>query len=371
MKKILYITNVPSPYRVKFFNELGKHCDLTVLFEKAASDERDRSWSDYQFENFQGIVLPGVSVRADMSLSFGARRHLKRHSYDVIVCTDFTTPTGMLALSCLRRKGIPYYLESDGGFPKSGRGAKEALKQRCISDAVGYFSTGDMHDQYYLTYGAQPERLIRYPFSSVSEREILSKPVSNAEKAALRNQLGIKEKYLVLTVGQFIHRKGFDVLLESATKFSDDVGFYFVGGEPTEEYLALQSGHSNVHFRGFQKPETLQQYFMAADLFVLPTREDIWGLVINEAMASSLPVVTTTRCLAGVEMIEPGRNGYLIPPEDSLELTRTISYLLSEPEHLALMAFEALKTARGYTIEAMVEKHLETFKLPGRMAEKA
>ena len=56
--KILFLTNVPAPYRVDFFNELGKMCQLTVLFEKDSSDERDRSWKKYRFENFEGIVLP-------------------------------------------------------------------------------------------------------------------------------------------------------------------------------------------------------------------------------------------------------------------------------------------------------------------------
>lgn len=60
-----------------------------------------------------------------------------------------------------------------------------------------------------------------------------------------------------------------------------------VGGEPTEDYLQMRAslGLDNVHFVGFQKKEALSRYYRAADLFVLPTREDIWGLVINEAMA--------------------------------------------------------------------------------------
>ena len=49
MKKILWLTNIPSPYRVAFFNELGKQCSLTVLFEKASSDVRDDDWKNYSF----------------------------------------------------------------------------------------------------------------------------------------------------------------------------------------------------------------------------------------------------------------------------------------------------------------------------------
>ena len=55
--KILVLTNIPSPYRVDFFNEWGKYCDLTVAFEKEASDERDNSWKKYQFTHFKGVLL--------------------------------------------------------------------------------------------------------------------------------------------------------------------------------------------------------------------------------------------------------------------------------------------------------------------------
>ena len=48
--KVLFMTNVPSPYRVDFFNELGKLCDLTVYFEKKSSDERNDIWKEYRLE---------------------------------------------------------------------------------------------------------------------------------------------------------------------------------------------------------------------------------------------------------------------------------------------------------------------------------
>ena len=85
-----------------------------------------------------------------------------------------------------------------------------------------------------------------------------------------------------------------DMLRDGAVSYThldvykrQDVGIYIVGGEPTEDYLQMRAslGLDNVHFVGFQKKEALSRYYRAADLFVLPTREDIWGLVINEAMA--------------------------------------------------------------------------------------
>lgn len=92
---------------------------------------------------------------------------------------------------------------------------------------------------------------------------------------------------VVLTVGQFIHRKGFDVLLEAWKDCSKDAELYIVGAEPTEEYQRIKEELelNNAYFVGFKTEDQLKQYYKAADLFVLSTREDIWGLVVNEAMA--------------------------------------------------------------------------------------
>lgn len=88
---------------------------------------------------------------------------------------------------------------------------------------------------------------------------------------------------------------------------------------------------TNVHFIDFMPKKELADYYRAADIFVLPTREDIWGLVINEAMAYGLPVVTTEKCVAGVEMVCEGHNGYIVPVENTDALKKAILKTLKSP----------------------------------------
>ena len=308
--KVLFLTNVPSPYRVDFFNELGKYCDLTVLFEKSTSDERDDFWKKYSFDNFKGVILNGIKIGTDTSLCLSVKKYLKDSAFDIIISTNFTTPTGMLAVRYMKKHRISYILESDGGFAKDGQGFKEKIKGYFIKGAQYYLSTSKPHDEYYLTYGAEKSKIVRYPFSSVKEKNIQKEVLTSAQKSEIKNKLGVPYKKMVLSVGQFIHRKGFDVLINSMKNLPSDIGLYIVGGTPTEEYLSLvnELKLDNVHFVGFKKPDELAQYYKASDLFVLPTREDIWGLVTNEAIAYGLPVITTDRCLSGVEIIKDGEN---------------------------------------------------------------
>jgi len=359
--KVLFLTNVPSPYRVDFFNELGKHCELTVLFEKDASDERDSSWKQYAFRNFEGIVLKGKSTRVDGAFCPGILKYIRDRSYDEIICTNVSSPTGMLAILYMKISGMSYWIEGDGAFAKSGKGLKESIKRFFISGAKGYFSTSAEHDRYYLTYGADREKIYRYPFTSLYTKDILAEVPSSKEKADIRKSLGITEQKIVLLVGRFVPIKGIDVLLRAAGNLPREIGFYFIGGTPSQEYLRLRKElgvQNNVHFVDFCLKDKLSQYFKAADLFVLPTRGDVWGLVVNEAMAHGLPVISTDRCVAALELVRDGENGYIIPTDDDVVLVKRIEHLLNDAEGCRRCAGQALKIVGEYTIEKMASEHI-------------
>lgn len=364
MTNILWLTNIPSPYRVDFFNELGKHCNLTVLFERGDSTERDESWKCFCAKNFEAIKLKGKKFGVAEAFCFSVRKYLKKGLYDHIVVTNYASPTGMLAVHHMKKKGIPYVIEGDGAFVGSGRGLKERLKKYLLSGAESYFSTAKEHDKYYLSYGATQDKLYRYPFTSLFEKDILPKLPTKEEKNYLKEELGIKNKKMLLAVGQFIPRKGFDVLLRAMKELPKDVGVYFIGGEPTAEYINLKQefGLENVNFVGFKNKEELKKYYMAADVFVLPTREDIWGLVINEAMANGLPIISTDRCIAALELVEDGVNGYVVPVDDVQALSEKIKRITSDESLSCKMGEMSLRKIQEYTIEEMAKRHTEIFK---------
>lgn len=355
--RVLWITNLPSPYRVAFFNELGKMCDLTVLFETSISAERDASWGKLNIQTFQPIFLKGLKIGVSTAFCPTIIKYISPR-YDRIVLTNFSTPTGMLAVNYLKWKKIPYCIESDGGFPGNGVGLKEKIKRWILPGAEMYFSTAKVHDEYYMKYGVDPKKIVRYPFTSIYDSDILSAPVSEETKYALRNELCMREKKVVISVGRFIHQKGYDVLLDACRMMEKDIGFYIIGGKPTDEYkkTIIDNHMNNIHFIDFMLKAELNRYLMAADIFVLPTRGDAWGLVVNEAMSNGLPVVTTDRCVAGLEMVRHGENGYIVPIENSKALAEAMIKAL-DLKHIG--AEKALCTARQYTIEKMAKRHYE------------
>lgn len=361
--KVLFMTNIPSPYRVDFFNELGKMCDLTVSFEGTFATDRDPKWKTDKMKNFTPLFMKGIRINSD---SFFCPEIIKiiKQKWDIILVGGYSTFTSMYAIDYMRRKKIPFYIEADGGLIRNDKNLKFKLKSHYLSGATGWFSSGAVTDDYFVHYGAERSKIYRFPFTSMKKDDlVLDQVLTDEEKLVYKNKLEMKEKNVILAIGQFIYRKGFDVLLKASKNFGDDTGLYIVGGNPTEEYFDLVKEYNlkNIHFVGFKTKQELKDYYLAADMFVLPTREDIWGLVINEAMAYGLPVVTTARCVAGLELIADDEGGYIVPVDDIAALAEKCNMIINHPDLKQKMAENNLKKIQDYTIESMAAAHFEVF----------
>lgn len=357
--RVLFITNIPSPYRIDFYNELGKSVDLTVIFEAKGAEGIKFNWNIDKIKNFKAIFLKEGNIQ-EKRIDWKIFKYIKKNKYDEVIATSYSYFTEMAALIYLKMIRIPYFLETDGGLIRQENLIKRTYKKFLVSNAKGYFSPSKSSDDYLAFYGAKREDIYRYPFTSLQNKDILKEIPSVNEKMRFRQKLGLKEKKIVLSVGQFIYRKGYDILLNACKNLSKDIGVYIVGGEPTEEYLKLKKNLDldNVHFEGFKTKEELSRYYKASDLFILPTREDIWGLVINEAMANGLPVITTDKCVAGLELVHNGENGWIVPSENSYALKEKMINLLNSP-NINEFAQNSLNLIKKFTIEDMCLAHLK------------
>lgn len=358
--RVLYITNVPSPYRVEFFNELSQYCDLTVAYEKRKASDRNNEWKNKNNRLYREIFLNGISIKEDSAICPGIFGLLMR-KWDIIVISGYATPTGIMANLFLKAISRKFWISADGGMISKDNGFKHKIKKLLISDANWWLSTGKITTAYLEYYGAQRNKIYEYPFASFRESDISS---ADPDKVEIKRNLNIKEKFVVVSIGQFIERKGFDVLLRACALLGEDIGVYIIGGKPTEQYKKIVNKLQlrNVTFLDFKSQEELKKYYKSADLFVLPTREDIWGLVVNEAMAFGLPVITTDKCVAGLTMIKEERNGWIVPVDDYIAIADKINEAFSNQVNLEEMRGESIKTAEEYTIEKMALRHIELFK---------
>lgn len=369
--RILFITNIPSPNRVAFFNEFGKLCDLTVTFELVQSSERDKQWVGERIKNFQPIFLKGKRTSVDAAICPGILNVIRRN-WDYIILNTYYTPTSMLAMQYMMLTGRKYWLEADGGFSKQDKRIKYLIKHHFLSKAEEWFSTGEITTDYLCYYGAIRGKCHVFPFTSIRKAEILDMNRKDyivwrdQQRKAARKKLNIQDEFVALTVSQIIPRKGLDVLIKATNIINKKIGYYIVGGQATVDLNDLCSslfGDDNpIHFEGFKKASEVNDYYMAADVLIFPTREDIWGLVVNEAMGAGLPVITTNRCGAGLELIENEKNGYIVPADDVEALARSVNNIFADKKRRSDFGKNSLSRIQKYTLEEMAETHMEVLR---------
>lgn len=363
--RVLYLTNIPSPYRVDFFNELGKHCELTVLYERSRAADRDDKWISNEATAYEPVFLKGFNVFADSAFCPSVTKWLDAKRFDVFVIGGYSTPTGMLAIRTLRARRIPFFLNIDGGFIKSDGFIGSKIKRYFIGSATWWLSSGHETNKYLRYYGAEEERIFVYPFTSLMKTDVYPARATAPEKERIRSRLGIGYGKVALAVGQFVPRKGFDVLLDAWASVSGDYRLILVGSGPEEEAYrqrVRELGLNNVRIEGFKSKDELREYYRAADLFVMPTRGDIWGLVVNEALSCGLPVVSSDKCLAALELARKTESIAIVPAEDVAALARTIRQTFENDRAKERLESASLRAMAEYTIEAMAEKHVSIFK---------
>lgn len=366
---ILWITNYPSPYRVSFFNELGRECSLSVVFENTVEQQghRNKEWFNTNYNGFNAIFLRQEGIRKKLKET---QRIIALNKFDFIVLADFSTPVSILLSHWLRIKRRSYVISIDGAYFRNSNVVKDIVKRTVIKNAQFLFSSSDTSDQYLIHYGAKKENIYRYNFTSLCNKDLLTKPISADEKMAIRTKLGMNSRLSALLVSRFVYIKGIDFVLKNAKHFEKSVDFYIAGDKPTDEYIKIVNDNklTNVHFIGFKKKEELKEYYIASDIFVFPTRYDPWGLVVNEAMAYGLPILSTDKSSAAMHFIKNGYNGYVYPVDNQSEFLKCLENLCDNQNKLREMGNINFSIIKDYTIEVMAQQHKEVFK--GYMVKK-
>ena len=354
MKKILIVFNHPAPYKVRLFNELSKNFDLHVIFERGSASDRNKGFYFEEKYNFKVHKIHGLNIGAEGKLSCGVKRHLQKYEYDLVIMNGYSHFPEMNAISYLKKWKIPYVLYINGGTIKKDSGLKYKIKNHFIKLANAYFSPDEESNKYLEYYGANPKRILNYPYSTIYENEIVShKP----NKAEFRKELGIKFDKVFVSAGQLIKRKNYLSLVEEWQKFPGNYGLFLIGdGKQRKEIEALikDKDLKNVVLTGFLSRNEMFKYFRASDAFLFPSKEDIYGHVINEAMSQGLPVISTDKVNSSNKLIKNGANGYLLEKLEGETFEKAVEDVLK------LNTFDAcISTAKENTIEKMAEAHVK------------
>lgn len=362
MKKVLFFTNMPSPYRVSFFNLLGKYCDLHVMFELRVAKGRDQTWLSNSFKSFTPHFLKSHAYSNEGSFAFDVIRQYKKINPDICIICDISSLSGIRFLCYLIHRHKSYFIEGDGAFNRPCNFIKRKLKQKFFRNAEKLLYTSEEHRNYYLRFEARKEQLYWYPFSSVFQADII-----NRENALKRMKKPSDSTFVFLSVGRFLDWKNFETAIRAFGKACvQNSKFIIVGGEPTPKYLKIikEENIKNVEFLPFMDSIKLYRLMQQCDCFVFPSLNDIWGLVINEAAANGMPIISSRGALSAVEMQQYSDGIILydgLDVDDLASKMKTVSLL--DETGLSRLSVSNIAVAADYTIESMVERHVCLFEL--------
>ena len=353
MDKIIVITSNIAPYRRKWCEELSKFYDVTIVYTKDHDYERDDRWLQKGSDTCKVVKLKNDQDKYD-PICFDVIDIIKKNKDALIIFDGYGPKTNLLGLLYCKMTGR-YSLVNVDGYPteRVKSSIREFIKKIVIGKLCsGFTCSGEATKKHLISYGADADKIIIHNLSSIKEENIIEKPLSRKEKLALRKKLGVdSDKKIVLGVGRFLPLKRFEDLIAAVLQCKSDCDLYILGGKPLDSYLEAAKGSDRVHFIDFVLPEEVNDYYKASDLFVLPSETDVWGLVLNEAMAQGIPVIASDSVVGAMSLIED--NGKIFKTYDIEELSQDIDLCLEDDTNQK-MSERSLSIIKNFTIENMV-----------------
>lgn len=360
--KISVIATHIIQYGVPLYQKITSHpdIDLTVYF---CSDEglglrRDDKfgikikWDNINLEGLNYKFLKNYSPLPSVNYFFGLInpgiiRELKENRYDAIIIGGYYTFSFWLAFLAARLTNTKVILTGEPPSPWKSRLRKFIMQQvkriflpGLIDFASAILYIGKRSREYYMVYKDYTKdlekKLFFTPYAVDNDFLFNLAQEYSGKENEIKSELGLPAGYpVILFLSKLIKWKRPLLLLELLPKLKTPAILIYVGSGPRIETLknyVSQNKIENVYFFGFQNYSQIAKFYAIADIFVLPSLGESWGLVVNEAMCFGLPVVITDKVSSGDDLVRQGENGFVFPSQNKQRLLEILEYLLQDPK---------------------------------------
>jgi glycosyltransferase involved in cell wall biosynthesis len=378
-RRVLHVTNIPTPYRLPQYRAFARALDeraidLTVYFIGAG--KRPRYWKlpDAEFDGLETIF--GDPNASTPRRTWAITRTIDRMRPDVVVLAWAMDATALLVLLHCRSRGVPcivYTGETDSAAAqRSFPAVRELFRKAFLRSADGFVVYGASAAEYLRRRGVDRAKIatainvVDTEFFRRRVDELRAAGDAGRERARYAMRDGGEFATHLLFVGELIELKGLPLLLEALARTDASVALHLVGSGPQEERLhsdAVALGvEDRIFFHGYRQKEELPLYYAMADVLVFPSLKDVFGLVMVEGAAAALPVIGSSLSGGTIDVVVPGRTGFIVDPRRTDELAGAIARIAADAgmrtamgaasrEH-ALARLTPEVSARGY-VEAI------------------
>ena len=368
--RLAIVTTMLSPYRNPVFADIGNRPGLDLLVITFSEDQAHRQWdmdSLYSENLFQHRRL---SQHKD---SFKVWRCLRKFDPDVVVlgAYDSRELCEALAFCKLHRKKAVLW---SGSTKLSSRrqGIVGVARRAFIRSVDSFVAYGSKAREFLIHHGAAPEKIV-IGYNTVDIgffAERANELCNSQEYWALRNRIA---PVSLLFVGQLIERKGFSSLIAALQRLHTvEFTLVVLGDGPLRQQLEAETQKYSfkIFFEGFRSTEELPLYYAACDIFVFPTLNDPWGLVVNEAMACGKPVVSSTEAGVSYDLVRHGANGWVVDPRNTEQLCNYLGKLIADNDLRRQMGETSSNIIQQFTPHALADAIVSASSLTGCQGER-
>jgi len=379
--RIAYIVSHPIQYQAPLLRRIAreKAFDLTVLF---LSDFSTRAYGDPGFGQaiswdvdllggYQSKVLPAWGDRDSLGfwkpLTTGVEEELRRGNYDVVWLHGYAHHAHLRAFVAAKRHGLKVLLRGETHKTSTLQSPlRNALKKRVMSRLFrhvdGFLAIGSANRDYYLSHGVAPEKIFMMPYA-VDNTHFQAAAAGRAREDVAASLGLIADRPVILYASKLQQRKRPWDLWAAYERLSpngvDEPAPYlvFVGDGSERQSLEAavrRKGWTSVRFAGFRNQTELPAIYAAADVLVLPSEREPWGLVINEAMNAGTAVIVSDQVGAAADLVEDGVNGYVVPVGDVDTLANRLRCVTGDQVLAKAMGASSLARISRWDFEADV-----------------
>ena len=377
---LAFVLPEPTPYRSPMLDLIAERDDVELTALYAGGSVQQRDWdleARHRAVVLDGHRIPGANriLRHAYPVSLGIFGALRDARPDVVVVSGWSTFASQAAIAWSRARRVPYVLlvESNDRDERPGwrRAVKGAVVPAIVRGAAHVLVVGRLARESMLARGADPARID--VFADTVDVEAFGEAADRlaGRRDELRREAGVDVgDVAVLSVARLSPEKGLDTLVRAVAAAADPrLVLLLAGAGPERERLDALARRERIRLVLLPHVEwgRISERYAAADVFALLSKHEPWGVVVNEAAASGLPLVLSDRVGAAHDLLESGVNGVLVRAGDHEAAGAAIGDLARDPERRRAMGAASRERVRSWGYEPSVEALLAVVRrLTGR-----
>ena len=348
MKKILLITNIISPTRTTFYNDLSDYLlsqwwELLIIFLSAS--ESNREWdidAEIRKSKFNYKILESNQLRTwkkdtfYFHINWNFENILNQENAEIVMHDWWASLSAWQAQRWCNKYKKKYILWNESTKYEGSwrRSVTKLLVKYLVKHSDWYISFWTRAKEYLEILWADSSKVCEYYNPIDNDYFINERNKLKNKKQEFKDKYWIKTKFCILFVWQLIQRKWVYDILEWFKIFQTDHKdwsliflWWWQEQEKMEQHIK-ENNMTNIYFPWFIQKDKIGEFYAVADVFTLPSREEVWWLVINEALCFWLPVITATEVWASEDLVIEWKTWYVMKNHSPEEWCKWLNYII-------------------------------------------